>query len=77
MGPEESMRIRSNLASTIAMAFDECIENPAEYNYTKRSCERTARWLERCKTEMQRLNSLETAINPEADAFRNKSGKHI
>ena len=69
MGPEESMRIQSNLASTIAMAFDECIENPAEYNYTKRSCERTARWLERCKTEMQRLNSLETAINPKQMLF--------
>ena len=69
MGPEESMRIQSNLASTIAMAFDECIENPAEYNYTKRSCERTARWLERCKAEMQRLNSLETAINPKQMLF--------
>lgn len=69
MGPEESMRIQSNLASTIAMAFDECIENPAEYNYTKRSCERTARWLERCKAEMQRLNSLETAINQKQMLF--------
>ncbi len=77
MGPEESMRIQSNLASTIAMAFDECIENPAEYNYTKRSCERTARWLERCKAEMQRLNLLPDRDKPEADAFRNKSGKHI
>ena len=49
MGPEESMQIQSNLASTIAMAFDECIENPAEYKYVKASCDRTARWLERCR----------------------------
>ncbi len=63
MGPEESMQIQSNLASTIAMAFDECIENPAEYNYTKRSCERTTRWLHRCKAELNRLNSLEDTIN--------------
>ncbi|MBQ3587343.1 MAG: tRNA guanosine(34) transglycosylase Tgt [Oscillospiraceae bacterium] len=63
MGPEESMQIQSNLGSTIAMAFDECIENPAEYNYTKQSCDRTVRWLERCKTEMNRLNSLETTVN--------------
>ena len=64
MGPEESMRIQSNLASTIAMAFDECIENPAEYNYTKRSCERTARWLARCKAELERLNALPGTVNP-------------
>lgn len=63
MGPEESMRIQSNLASTIAMAFDECVENPAEYNYTKESCERTTRWLIRCKKEMERLNNLEGTIN--------------
>ena len=63
MGPEESMQIQSNLASTIAMAFDECVENPAEYSYSKQSCDRTARWLERCKKEMQRLNSLDTTIN--------------
>ena len=63
MGPEESMQIQSNLGSTIAMAFDECIENPAEYNYTKQSVERTVRWLERCKTEMTRLNSLDDTIN--------------
>ena len=49
MGPEESMRIQSNLGSTIAMAFDECVENPAEYSYSKASCERTTRWLVRCK----------------------------
>ncbi|MGI6744261.1 MAG: tRNA guanosine(34) transglycosylase Tgt [Eubacteriales bacterium] len=64
MGPEESMRIQSNLASTIAMAFDECIENPAEYDYVKASCDRTYRWLIRCKAEMERLNSLPETINP-------------
>ena len=63
MGPEESMQIQSNLASTIAMAFDECVENPAKYEYSKASCERTTRWLERCKIEMERLNSLEGTIN--------------
>lgn len=63
MSPEDSMRIQSNLASTIAMAFDECIENPAPYDYTKASCERTYRWLVRCRDEMKRLNSLETTIN--------------
>lgn len=64
MGPEESMQIQSNLASTIAMAFDECIENPSPYDYVKNSCMRTYRWLERCKAEMERLNSLERTINP-------------
>lgn len=63
MGPEESMQIQSNLGSTIAMAFDECVENPAEYEYAKRSCERTVRWLERCKAEMERLNSLPDTVN--------------
>lgn len=63
MGPEESMRIQSNLASTIAMAFDECVENPAPYDYAKKSCERTTRWLVRCKNEMDRLNSLDTTLN--------------
>lgn len=63
MGPEQSMRIQSNLASTIAMAFDECVENPAKYEYAKASSERTVRWLERCKTEMKRLNSLDDTIN--------------
>lgn len=63
MGPEESMQIQSNLASTIAMAFDECVENPAEYKYAKEACERTLRWLERCKAEMARLNSLPETIN--------------
>ncbi|MBR6709540.1 MAG: tRNA guanosine(34) transglycosylase Tgt [Clostridia bacterium] len=64
MGPEESMRIQSNLASTIAMAFDECIENPAPYEYVKKSCDRTARWLLRCREEMARLNSLPDTLNP-------------
>lgn len=64
MGPEESMRIQSNLGSTIAMAFDECVENPATYEYAKASCARTARWLERCKVEMTRLNSLPDTLNP-------------
>ena len=63
MGPEESMRIQSNLGSTIAMAFDECVENPAKYQYAKQSCERTVRWLKRCKAEMDRLNSLPDTIN--------------
>ena len=63
MGPEESMQIQSNLGSTIAMAFDECIENPAPYDYTKNSCDRTVRWLRRCKTELDRLNSLPDTIN--------------
>lgn len=69
MGPEESMRIQSNLGSTIAMAFDECVENPAEYSYSKQSCERTTRWLKRCKDEMARLNSLPDTINPEQMLF--------
>ena len=64
MGPEESMRIQSHLGSTIAMAFDECVENPAPYEYAKKSCERTTRWLKRCKTEMARLNAEEGTINP-------------
>ncbi len=63
MGPEESMRIQSNIASTIAMAFDECVANPAEYSYVKDSCARTTRWLCRCKEEMARLNSLPETIN--------------
>ncbi|WP_066720826.1 tRNA guanosine(34) transglycosylase Tgt [Clostridium sp. Marseille-P299] len=63
MGPEESMRIQSNLASTIAMAFDECPPHPATREYMVNSVERTTRWLIRCKNEMQRLNSLEDTIN--------------
>ena len=69
MGPEESMQIQSNLGSTIAMAFDECVENPAEHSYSKASCERTTRWLKRCKAEMQRLNSLDNTINKEQMLF--------
>ena len=64
MGPEESMRIQSNLGSDIAMAFDECVENPATYEYAKASCERTLRWLERCKKEHDRLGSLSDTVNP-------------
>lgn len=63
MGPEESMQIQSNLASTIAMAFDECPPALATRDYVRPSVERTTRWLERCKTEMARLNSLEDTIN--------------
>ena len=63
MGPEESMQIQSNLGSTIAMAFDECIENPAPRKYVESSVARTTRWLIRCKQEMQRLNSLPDTIN--------------
>ena len=69
MGPEESMQIQSNLGSTIAMAFDECVENPATHAYSKASCERTTRWLKRCKDKMQELNSLETTINREQMLF--------
>lgn len=69
MGPEESMQIQSNLGSDIAMAFDECVENPATYEYAKASCERTLRWLERCKTEHDKLNSLSDCVNPEQMLF--------
>ncbi len=64
MGPEESMQIQSNLASTIAMAFDECAPSKADRKYVQDSVERTTRWLVRCKNEMKRLNSLEDTINP-------------
>lgn len=64
MGPEESMRVQSNLASTIAMAFDECIENPAERGYVQQSAARTARWLQRCRSELDRLNALPDTLNP-------------
>lgn len=69
MGPEESMRIQSNLGSTIAMAFDECVENPSPYEYTKDSVARTTRWLKRCVTELDRLNSLEDTLNPKQMLF--------
>ena len=64
MGPEESMQIQSNIASTIAMAFDECPPHPATREYMQNSVDRTTRWLERCKKEMARLNSLEDTLNP-------------
>ncbi len=69
MGPEESMQIQSNLGSDIAMAFDECIENPAPYEYVKASCERTLRWLQRCKAEHDRLNGLPDCVNPRQMLF--------
>ena len=69
MGPEESMQIQSNLGSTIAMAFDECIGLPAERPYVEASVARTTRWLERCKKEMHRLNQLEDTINPKQMLF--------
>ena len=69
MGPEESMRIQANLGSTIAMAFDECMENPAEYRYAKNSCDRTVRWLARCKAELNRLKREGIAINPHQMLF--------
>ncbi len=69
MGPEESMRIQSNLGSDIAMAFDECCENPSPYDYVKASCERTTRWLYRCKKELDRLNSLPDTVNPKQMLF--------
>jgi len=69
MGPEESMQIQSNLGSDIAMAFDECVENPSPYEYVKASCERTIRWLERCKKEHDRLNSLPDTVNPKQMLF--------
>lgn len=69
MGPEESMRIQSNLGSDIAMAFDECVENPARYEYAKASVERTTRWLERCIREHRWLNALPDAVNPHQQLF--------
>ncbi len=64
MGPKESMKIQSNLGSTIAMAFDECVANPAEFNYAKNSCERTTRWLKICIDEVAKNNAMENAVNP-------------
>jgi queuine tRNA-ribosyltransferase len=69
MGPEESMRIQSNLGSDIAMAFDECVENPSPYDYVKKSCERTYRWLERCVAEHKKLNEAEDCVNPQQQLF--------
>lgn len=69
MGPEESMQIQSHIASTIAMAFDECPPHPATRKYMQDSVDRTTRWLERCKREMHRLNGLESTINPRQMLF--------
>ncbi len=69
MGPEESMQIQSNLGSTIAMAFDECPSSVADRDYVQKSVDRTTRWLERCKTEMERLNSLPDTVNPQQLLF--------
>ncbi|MBR5534070.1 MAG: tRNA guanosine(34) transglycosylase Tgt [Ruminiclostridium sp.] len=69
MGPEESMQIQANLGSDIAMAFDECVENPSPYDYVKKSCERTLRWLERCKVEHDKLNQEPDAVNPQQMLF--------
>ena len=69
MGPEESMRIQSNLGSTIAMAFDECVENPSTYDYSAKSCARTTRWLKRCQAEMERLCALPDCVNPKQMLF--------
>jgi len=69
MGPEESMQIQSKIASTIAMAFDECCVSTAEKDYIDKSCRRTTRWLHRCKAEMERLNSLEETINKDQLLF--------
>ena len=69
MGPEESMTIQSNLGSTIAMAFDECVENPSPYDYTKKSVERTTRWLRRCQVKLRELNYLEQTLNPKQMLF--------
>ena len=69
MDPEESMRIQSSLGSTIAMAFDECVENPSPLEYTKQSVQRTTRWLKRCVAEMDRLNKLEDTLNKEQMLF--------
>ena len=69
MGPRESIRIQSNLGSTIAMAFDECVANPAEKNYVEKSCERTLRWLHECKEEIEKLNSLPDTVNKDQMLF--------
>ena len=69
MGPEQSMQIQANLGSTIAMAFDECVENPAQHDYSKASCERTTRWLKRCKAEMARLKHEGISVNPDQLLF--------
>lgn len=78
MGPEESMKIQANLGSTIAMAFDECVENPAAYDYAKMSSHRTVRWLERCKAEHNRLKAENLATNPGQMLFGiNQGSTHL
>lgn len=74
MGPEESMQIQSNLASTIAMAFDECPSSVADRDYVQKSVDRTTRWLERCKIEMQRLNGLDETLNRDQKLFAINQG---
>ncbi|MCM1335109.1 MAG: tRNA guanosine(34) transglycosylase Tgt [Bacteroides sp.] len=74
MGPEESIQIQSRLGSTIAMAFDECVANPAKYDYAARSIERTTRWLARCKAELDRLNVLPDTVNPDQLLFAINQG---
>ncbi len=74
MGPEESMQIQANLGSTIAMAFDECVENPATYEYAKASAERTVRWLIRSKEELERLKKEPDAVNPSQLLFAINQG---
>ena len=74
MGPEESIQIQSNLGSDIAMAFDECVENPAPRQYVKESVERTQRWLERCVIELDRLNQLPDTVNPKQVLFAINQG---
>jgi len=69
MGPEESIKIQSNLGSTIAMAFDECVANPATHEYSKKSCDRTVRWLKRCKTQIIKSNQLDNTINKQQMLF--------
>lgn len=78
MGPEESMQIQSNLASTIAMAFDECPPHPATREYMQNSVDRTTRWLERCRAELNRLNQLDDTINKQQMLFGiNQGGTFI
>ncbi|MCQ2441862.1 MAG: tRNA guanosine(34) transglycosylase Tgt [Oscillospiraceae bacterium] len=74
MGPEESMQIQSNLGSDIAMAFDECVENPSTHEYVEKSVQRTQRWLERCVAEHQRLNALPDCVNPDQMLFAINQG---
>ncbi|MDR1674453.1 MAG: tRNA guanosine(34) transglycosylase Tgt [Oscillospiraceae bacterium] len=74
MGPEQSIQIQSNLGSTIAMAFDECVSNPAEYGYVKKSCEMTTRWLVRSKNELERLSRLENTVNRQQKLFAINQG---